>query len=134
MKHIVSIWCTNYEPKHKMLIELDLRSNAEDVEVFGSVPKHCPICDQAFSEMDRDGFLMEIGELVDKLVHKEYPNIYVRVFPEDLDDPRTSGVILATSAMASSRTADRARLAHRKVGKRKRHEDEAASTDRKQPE
>lgn len=89
MKHLITVWCPNLssatvEP-HEIALQIILYSagGQEEIEVHGTVPKHCPACDYEFTELERDGLHAEIGEEADKIVNEAYPGIYVRHLPRE---------------------------------------------------
>lgn len=87
MKHIITVICPNLgnnakRDAHEIPIQIDIRYYKEDAEVYGMIPRHCPVCDHEMTELEKDGILMEIGEEGDKIVNKEYPGMFVRVMPE----------------------------------------------------
>lgn len=82
MKRLIMLRCYDQDTQpHEFPIILDFKFNKEDVEVFGAVPIHCPLCDLSFSELQRDGLLEEIGHHADAIVSEQYPKMFVRVFP-----------------------------------------------------
>lgn len=87
MKHIITVWCPNLgnnakRDAHEIPIQIDIRFGKEDAEVFGMVPRHCPVCDHTMTELEKDGLLEEIGQEADKMVNVQYPGMFVRVLPE----------------------------------------------------
>jgi hypothetical protein len=82
MKRLITLRCWDQDTEpHDIPIILDIRIGKEDAEVLGAIPVHCPLCDRPFTELERDGFLMEIGEHADAIISEQYPKMFIRVLP-----------------------------------------------------